>query len=45
MNSLKYVIAQFYSPRTVWLITVVALMALSLVGMAMEVDSCGPAAC
>lgn len=43
MNRLKYVIAQFYSPRTVWLITVVALMALALVGMAAEVDSCGPA--
>ncbi len=43
MNSLKYVIAQFYSPRTVWLITVVALMALALVAMAGEVDSCGPA--
>ena len=42
MNSLKYVFAQFYSPRTVWLVTVVALMALSLVGMAAEVDSCGP---
>ena len=43
MNSLKYVIAQFYSPRTVWLVTVVALMALSLVGMAAEVYSMGPA--
>lgn len=41
MNSLKYVIAQFYSPRTVWLITVVALVALALVAMAGEVDSMG----
>jgi len=45
MNNLKYVIARFQSPRVIWLITVVALIALSLVGGAAEVASCGPAAC
>lgn len=45
MNSLKNGVAQLQSARVIWLITVVALIALSFVGGAAEAGSCGSMAC
>lgn len=45
MNGLKHVVAQLQSPHVIWLITVAALITLSLVGSAAEAGSCFPAGC
>jgi len=43
MNHLNHVVTQLYSPRTVWLITLLALLALALAAGAPDVGSGGPA--
>lgn len=45
MKHVKSVFAQFYSPRVIWLVMIVALLALALSGMAQESGSCGIIAC
>ncbi len=45
MKHVKSVFAQFYSPRVVWLVMVVALLTFTLSGMAQESGSCGIIAC